>query len=281
MLATLVADGTFVHGWETTLSQVFPELVDEIHPGYHAVTVWQLTSHTGGLVRDARRWWAHTELAVQERRYAILRENLADPPAEPVGTYRYSNLGYMVAGAMAEKLTGKSWETLMEERLFAPLGMFSAGFGAPGTPNEVDQPWGHSRATTEASWVPSQLDNAAALGPAGTVHVSITDWAKFIRLWFPDVVPSILDRTALTTVITPRVGEDYAGGWGVVYRSWAAGNALGHSGSNTYWYSSLWIAPNRGRAYLVVANSAEYDLDQTHALLDSIIWSLINHVPGG
>ena len=280
MLATLVADGTFVNGWQTTISQVFPELVDEIHAGYHSVTVWQLISHTGGLVRDARRWWAHTEREIQERRYAILKENLADPPAGPVGAYLYSNLGYMVAGAMAEKLTGQSWETLMEERLFAPLGMASAGFGAPGNLNEVAQPWGHSR-DAGGTWVPSQLDNAAALGPAGTVHVSIADWAKFIRLWFPDVVTSILDRTALTTLITPRAGEDYAGGWGVASRSWAAGRALNHLGSNTYWATSLWVAPNRERAYLAVANSAEPGLAQTHALLDSIIQRLINHVPGG
>lgn len=277
MLATLVADGTFVNGWQTTISQVFPELVEEMHAGYHAVTVWQLISHTGGLVRDARRWWAHTEREIQERRYAILKENLANPPAGPVGAFLYSNLGYMVAGAMAEKLTGQSWETLMEERLFAPLGMASAGFGAPGNLNEVAQPWGHSRAAGGA-WAPSQLDNAAAFGPAGTVHVSIADWAKFIQLWFPDVVPSILDRTTLTTLITPRSGE-YAAGWYVASHSWAAGRALNHLGSNTYWAAFLRVAPNRARAYLAVANSAEPDLNQTEALLDSIIQRLINHVP--
>ena len=277
MLATLVADGTFVHGWQTTISQVFPELVGEIHAGYHSVTLWQLISHTGGLVRNARSWWAHTELEIRERRYAIMQENLADPPAGPVGAFLYSNLGYMVAGAMAEKLTGQNWETLMEERLFAPLGMASAGFGAPGNLNAVGQPWGHSR-DAGGAWVPSQLDNAAALGPAGTVHVSIADWAKFIQLWFPDAVPSILDRTTLTTLITPRSGE-YAAGWYVVQRSWAADRALNHLGSNTYWATSLWVAPNRERAYLAVANSAEPGLDQTHELLDSIIARLINHVP--
>lgn len=50
-----------------------------------------------------------------------------------VGNFVYSNLGYMVAGAMAEKKTGKSWEALMQEKLFKPLGMTSAGFGFPGT----------------------------------------------------------------------------------------------------------------------------------------------------
>lgn len=277
MLATLVEDGTFVDGWETTISDVFPELVGEIHSGYHRVTLWQLVSHTGGIARNARNWWVHAGLEIKARRSAIMKESLANPPAGPIGEYLYSNLGYMVAGAMAEKLTGKGWEALMEERLFTPLGMFSAGFGAPGTPNEVDQPWGHRRGAG-ASWAPAQLDNAAASGPAGTVHVSIADWAKFIELWFPNSVPNILDRKTLNTLIAPRSG-DYAAGWSVVSRSWAAGSALNHSGSNTYWYSLLWVAPNRERAYLAVANSAEPDLDQTHEMLDSIIGSLINHSP--
>ena len=68
------------------------------------------------------------------RRYRILKENLADPPGSPIGEFSYSNAGYLVAAAMAEKLTGQSWETLMGERLFAPLGMSSAGVWGAGHP---------------------------------------------------------------------------------------------------------------------------------------------------
>ena len=269
MLATLVEDGTFVNGWETTIAEVFPELVDEMHPDYHTVTLWQLVNHTGGLARDAQNWW------LGARRYTIIKGALANPPTGPVGEFLYSNLGYWVAGAMAEKLTGRSWETLMEERLFTPLGMYSAGFGAPGTPGEVDQPWGHSR-NAGASWVPSQTDYLVN-GPAGTVHVSIADWAKFIQLWFPNSEPKILDRETLNTLITPRSG-DYAAGWGVFSLNGDIG--IGHDGSNGYWYSTLWVTPNRERAYVVVANSVELDLGQTHDMLASIRWNLINHSPG-
>ena len=274
MLATLVEDGTFTNGWETTLSKVSPELVGEIHSSYHAVTLWQLVSHTSGIAREARNWWAHAGLEPKAMRYALIKENLANPPAGSSGEFLYSNLGYVVAGAMAEKLTGKSWETLMEERLFTPLGMHSAGFGAPGTPNEVEQPWGHGR-DAENSWVPSQLESSAAEGPDGTVYVSIADWAKFIQLWFPSSVPEILDRDALDTLITPRSG-DYAAGWVVVPRSWDVGLALFHAGSIGDWVTHLWVAPNRERAYVAVANS--YD-DETDDMLDDIIDNLINHSP--
>ena len=270
MLATLVEDGTFVNGWETTLAEVFPELVDKIHPGYHPVTLWQLVSHTSGMPIYPPDLYYHTGRDVEEKRYKIVRENLTHPPAGPIGEFEYSNLGYMVAGAMAEQLTGKSWETLMEERLFTPLGMYSAGFGAPGTPNEVDQPWGHERKGD--SWVPSQIDYLIT-GPAGTVYLSIADWAKFIQLWFPSSEPKILDREALNTLITPRSGN-YAAGWRV---SGHGDIRLEHGGSNGYWLSNPWIVPNRERAYIAVVNAWEDPSAQIVDMINDITRSLENH----
>ena len=227
MLAALVEDDVFPHDWETTIADVFPELLEEIHAGYHAVDLFQLVRMTGGIPRNATDWGAHQDLAdIIEKRYAILRDNLANPPAGPMGEYLYSNLGYMVAGAMAEKLTGESWESLMEEHLFAPLGITTAGFGPPGTPDAVDQPWGHYR-NDMGIWTPVQPDNAEALGPAGTVHISIEDWARFIALWFPSQTPAILDRAVLDELLVPDA-DDYAAGWLVLQRQWAEGVALHH-----------------------------------------------------
>jgi CubicO group peptidase (beta-lactamase class C family) len=65
------------------------------------------------------------------------------PLSRPGLTYAYSNVGYALAGLMAEQVCGKSWESLMQKRLFDPLGMASAGFGTPGIGEAVTQPWGH------------------------------------------------------------------------------------------------------------------------------------------
>lgn len=276
MLATLVADGTLARGWQTTIGDVFPELLFEIHPGYHSVSLRQLITMTGGVMPDAANWWAHAEIDIVETRYRLLRENLKSSPARPAGAFLYSNLAYMVAGAMAERVTEKSWEALMDERLFTPLGMTSAGFGTPGTPNRVDQPWGHRRDSARR-WIPGQFDNAPALGPAGTVHLSIEDWAKFIRLWFLDSEPAILSRSVLNGLASPDSG-DYAAGWFRYIRSWAGGVTLHHKGSNTYWNTDLWLSPSKGVAYLAAANS--YDESSTPLTLDSIIGrGLLNHVP--
>ena len=157
LLAVLVRDGVFDDGWNTTIAGVFPEAREDIHPEYRGVTLWQLVTMTGGVRCDAGDWQAHRDADLVGRRYAILRDNLADPPAATAGQHLYSNLAYVVAGAMAERITGKTWATLMQEGLFEPLGMASAGFGPPGTPGEVDQPWGHQRDPDSAEWYPISL----------------------------------------------------------------------------------------------------------------------------
>ncbi|MDE0177201.1 MAG: serine hydrolase [Gammaproteobacteria bacterium] len=274
LLAVLVRDGVFAGGWNTTIADAFPELRDHIHPAYRDVTLWQLVTLTGGVKCDAADWHTHRDAGLIDGRYRILRDNLADPPAATAGEFAYSNLAYVVAGAMAEKAAGKSWESLMQERLFEPLGMASAGFGPPGAPGEVDQPWGHQRDPETDDWVPNQLDNARAIGPAGTVHVAIDDWAKFMALWLSEDPPAILDREGLDRLITPVSGR-YAAGWSVESGSWAKGEAITHGGSNTSWYALLWIAPRIGHAYVAAANSAEVDVSRTFRLLDVIVSKLI------
>ena len=285
MLATLVADGTFVNGWQTTIAQVFPELRDEMHPDYRPVTLWQLARHEGGVPDDVHAWWtSHPGLPIIERRYRILRENLADPPGSPIGEYSYSNAGYLVAAAMAEKLTGQSWETLMEERLFAPLGMSSAGFGAPNTPNAVDQPWSHRR-DSAGMWIPAQLGYDTPLAPAGNVYCSLEDFAKFVALQFPHKSPAILNREQLDELLIPIPGN-YGGaaGW-VVYQDHGGLLGLfaqGGGGLCCGFFAVIRAVPSRGHAYIEAANSHD-DGDpyssETVSILYSIIDSLIDHSP--
>ncbi len=256
MLATLVEDGTFVNGWNTTIADVFPELLASIHQDYHSVTVSELVRMRSGIARNPSNWNAYSNNPdLVEQRYNILRDNLANAPAGAVGDHLYSNLSYMVAGAMAEKLTGKSWETLMEERLFTPLGMTTVVYGPQTSQtNGIASTWGH-RPDGSGGWIPVQFDEAATGAPAGSnLHMSIQDWAQFISLWFTNKEPAILNRRALNELSTPHSGN-YAAGWNVHRHNWAGGTILVHAGSSGNWQAMVWIAPERGLAYVALANA--------------------------
>lgn len=254
MIGVLVDAGLL--SWRSTIREVFPEMAPRLHPDFQTVTLSHLLTHRAGLPHDAR-WWRLPGLSTTDQRRAALLELLSKPPlTKPGTTYAYSNAGYVFAGLMAEQVSGQSWEELMRERLFEPLGMATAGFGPPGRrgSGRVDQPWGHheNHGRVEPIW----SDNSPCLGPAGTVHCSVPDWAKFVSLHLraAEGKPRLLTPATFRALHTPPPGSDYAGGWCVVQRPWAGGLALNHNGSNTYWYVSVWVAPARDFATLVATN---------------------------
>ncbi len=253
--------------WSSTIREIFPEEASNFHPQFQGVTLSHLLTHRAGLPQDGP-WWHLPGQTTTEMRHSLLLTMLENNPASKPGTtYAYSNVGYALAGLMAEQVTGESWESLLTRRLFQPLEMASAGFGAPGRPGDVSQPWGHRLVGLDVK--PTQQDNAPAMGPAGTVHCSVPDWARFAALHLGSESGSatLLKPATLETLHTPPPGREYAGGWLVFERSWAGGRALNHSGSNTYWYVTIWVAPVRKFAILVATNQggkeAEVACDQS------------------
>jgi hypothetical protein len=139
--------------------------------------------------------------------------------------------------------------------------MTSAGFGGLGTPGEVDQPWPHLASGTPAPRNGPLVDNPEVMGPAGTVHCSLEDWAKFVA----DQLAGFAGHGALfppetyTRLHSAPFGGDYAFGWLVTDRAWANGAAYTHAGSNTMNYAVVWMAPRRDFAVLVTTNQGGED----------------------
>lgn len=254
LLATFVDQGRLT--WDAQLPDLLPQLREAMHTDWHTVTLRQLLTHRSGLPANSDRMHrVHTSTSETAQREELFGELLREPPAYPPGSeFRYSNLGYMLAGLVAETLAGERWEQLMERRLFAPLGMESAGFGPPSTDGRLDQPWGHREVPSLAPR-PTQVDNPVVLGPAGRVHATLADWARFVALHLnhqPD--PPIVSRSLIEQMHATADGEEYAMGWGVVPRDWAQGVALTHSGSNNHWFAVVWAAPARDLAFLAATN---------------------------
>jgi CubicO group peptidase (beta-lactamase class C family) len=258
--AMLVEQGTI--SWTTTIGESFAGL-ESLDPDYRDVTLEQLLSHRGGAPgRPPRLLWIKAWNAAgspAEQRLEFVKGLLARrPEAKPGTRYIYSNQGYAIAGVMLEKAAATPWEELMRTRLFEPLEMNSAGFGAPATLDTVDQPWGHRKALlTGIESVPPgpRADNPPAIGPAGTVHCSLPDLARYVVFHMAGEQggSDLLKPASFTKLHTP-VGDDYALGWVVLEREWAGGRALMHNGSNTMFYVVVWMAPDRNCAVIVATN---------------------------
>ena len=263
LAAILVEEGAI--DWSTTLGEVFPGKVAAMAGGWSGVTLKQLLANSGGAPGDLNaggiwtRLWNFQGLPA-EGRQLLLDEVTALPLRYTPGSgYEYSNAGFALAGAMLETVAGQPWEALIRARLFAPLGMESAGLGVPATPRHLDHPVGHSGAVGNPTiWDPgTSADNPPAIGPAATAHASIVDYARYVQLHLlggRGVEGLLLTPGAFEVLHTRAYGYDYALGWSVLDRSFAGGDALQHTGSNTQWYTNTWIAPEVNWACAVSIN---------------------------
>src|SRR4051812_38194378 len=205
--------------WDQTLGETFPELKKSMDPQYQAVTLQQLLTHRAGapgaLEKDELwgKLWEHKGTPTSARRLLLQGVTSKPPEATPGEKFIYSNAGVSIAGHMAEKVAGKSWEDLMRAKISRPRGMPTAGFGAPGTRAKNDHPRGHKADGSPVEPGPA-ADNPVAIGPAGIVHLSIGDWAKFAAANLPSAKIKLVKPDTLEKLHTPAAGEPkYAMGW--------------------------------------------------------------------
>ena len=112
MTATLMA--TFVMEnklkWDAKLGDLLPNLMGKATPQARGITVRQLLTHRSGLPPNTD--WGN--LLMGRKRAEIVRRECERPLlSEPGTAYLYSNLGYMTAGVITQKLGGAVWEEVI------------------------------------------------------------------------------------------------------------------------------------------------------------------------
>ncbi len=265
LCAMLVEEGRL--RWDTRVGDVFPDLKARFDAKFQSVTLEQLLCHRAGLPDDhSPDLTLFAKLATLKggpaaQRREMIELVLSRPPAfEPGSKFAYSNHGFSIAGAMCEKVTGQSFESLLTTRLFEPLDMKTAGFGPPGSANKVDQPRGHAKLLGWYSAIPPGpgADNPECMTPAGRVHCSIGDWAKYAALHLDAArgKPRLLKAESFKKLHSDPYHQDYGFGWAMGKPDWSKGTILGHDGSNTKWYASIMIAPAENIAVVVAINAA-------------------------
>jgi CubicO group peptidase (beta-lactamase class C family) len=226
----------------------------------NAITLQHLLQNRSGIgnERDPELWKKAFEESgpAPEQRRRFLTGQLKTPlEAEPGSKYIYSNFGFALAGAMLETAAKQPWEDLVKAEIFPWIGLTSAGFGPPGT-RSLDQPWGHVWQDGEATPI-RPFDNPTAIAPAGAVHLSILDAARYAAFHLAaargKIDPLKSHRQALYTP-PADLESDYALGWSVQDRPWADGETLNHTGSNTMFFMVIWIAPKKDLAWVVATN---------------------------
>lgn len=258
LVARLVERGLL--SWDAPLSALLPELATDMRPEYRSVTLQDLMSHRAGLPENISDMaffatFAADTRPLPEQRLAYLRRALAEPPAGPArDAPSYSNTGFLLAGAIAERAAGKPFEQLMREEVFMPLGMTSAAYDQITRPGEII---GHvdGRVADRAEDL-----NPPMFSPAGGVRLTLADWAKYCI----DQMAGERGNGRLLTAGTYRLlhsgqGETRSAlGWGAAPSPMGLkGPALSHTGSDGNNFAVVLLFPETGNGVLTAANAAD------------------------
>jgi CubicO group peptidase (beta-lactamase class C family) len=263
--------------WDSTLGEIFSELKDKMDPEFAKITVEELLSHSSGLadndLLDLVNRSYQQDGNMDDVRYWMLKETAPKPLDHSRGSkFSYSNLGYTLAGAIVERLSGKTWEELVEAKIFEAMGLATAGFGPQASLGKVDATLGHFLidGKPKAMLAGPNGDNPLIIGPAGTINMSVLDFAKW-GAWqagegkrLPALVSPAILKKLHTPVIDTGVREDaapgtpktgkYALGWGQVLESWAPEPALTHAGSNNANLAVATIWPQNDFGFVMMTN---------------------------
>ena len=245
--------------WDMPLSAALADL-GGVHPGWAGQTIDSALLCRAGFAANLspaqmQSSWSDTR-PLHEQRTEVARRALAAPPAS-AGRFVYSNLGYIVIGAAIDRLAGAPFEQALAAHVLEPLEITTADFGPPA------DVWGHPARVQFGGLgllrgpavdpADPYSDNPAVLSSAGTLHMSMADWARFVRIFLlggsdllsPDTVDHLLpmpDRYYLTMAM----------GW--MRATHLSGVSYAMQGSNTMWSATAIIDDDRQRAALVACN---------------------------
>lgn len=249
-----------------------------MHPDWQAVTLRQALSHTAGLRANVPVW----DLMKPEgddrvaARLQRLRAVWHRAPGGRSGRFAYSNVGYVLAGVVAETVAGRPWEDLILTELARPLGLGSLGFGPPAGKGD---PFGHGRFLgfhVARDPEKNRADNPAWMGPAGGLHLNLGDlvrWGQVHLAARQGRRPDFLAPDACALLHRP-ISEEYGLGWVVQPVPEEGTTLIWHNGSNTLWYAVLAMVPERDLVVAIAIN--RYDHAGGDALVRDLIRALID-----
>ncbi len=253
LVGALVDEGKL--RWDMSVADALPGIA--VHEAWRAVTIEHLLTQRSGIPGMTRVDWMELERdsgTAREQRVAFAKTLLAKPPAQPPGkVFAYSNSGYAILGAIIEQAVNQSYEALLAARIFQPLALASAGFGAPATKGQVDQPWGHFRSGENLVAASPVAENGfpPAFAPAACVHLSLPDFARYAA-WLGTNEPRLVSAETFRHLQIPPAGSHYAcGQWQTEVVG--IGPVLAHTGHLGGFCGVFYTSPKR--AVVVVFNT--------------------------
>ncbi|HWW81995.1 MAG TPA: serine hydrolase domain-containing protein [Vicinamibacterales bacterium] len=178
------------------------------------ITIEELLTHSSGLPREAGAHWTTFQFPTSDELRALIPARQA--AFSPEMRWKYSNLGFSVAGMVVEAVSGQKWADYVQREIFQPLGMNSSSVDK----NVSGMAVGYGRRTPDGKREINPFIDARGMGAATGITSTVEDMAKFASAQFrkgPRGGSQILSTGSLREMHRVRVLEN----------NWTQGNAIG------------------------------------------------------
>lgn len=197
------------------------------------ITTRDMMCHRTGLPRHDLAWYSS-----KTRRDSLLHIIRYFEPSAPLRQqWQYNNFMFLAQGSLAEKLSGKTWEELLKEKLFIPLGMNASNASMNDHQKAPDFSFGYR--DEEGKVTRMKFMNIDAIGPAGSISSNAKDMANWVMMWInggkfngKEILPSSYCNEAISSqmVINARLPtkeqpDVYMNNYGF---AWFLGSYRGH-----------------------------------------------------
>lgn len=223
-----------------SLNDTIGQYLTGLKAEWNGLTIEQLLTHTSGVPRDFREVSRIAENLPADSLIAMAARSTA--PTAPAGTtFTYSNTGYMLLGALVEKLYGKSYGAAIRDEIARPLGLATLGWCG-----DIEAAGGGAKAYYRASdgtVGPAPYLHPSQMLGSGGICANAGDIARWNRALHGG---EVLSAAPYTAMITPRgvaASRSVPYGFGLYVRETAGGGTVivhdgatpGYAGENV-WY---------------------------------------------
>ncbi|WP_194973433.1 serine hydrolase [Aquiflexum lacus] len=143
------------------------------------ISIKDIMTHRTGLPRHDLSWYFFT---TQSRDSLMQRIQYQEPFAKPREQWYYNNFMFLTQGVIAERISGKPWEDIVQEKFFDPLEMKTSNAVITGLKNGKDASFGYE---VKNDSIIKKMDyyDIAAMGPAGSINSSVNEMSNWLIAW--------------------------------------------------------------------------------------------------
>ncbi|MBL4687990.1 MAG: beta-lactamase family protein [Nannocystaceae bacterium] len=268
LVGTFVDDGKLA--WDDPIETHIPELTLAVRRTDRKPTLRDAMCHRTGFTRMGVLWAG----GGVSRKEMFATASKAEPWADYGKTFLYNNVVYATGGEAAARVGGKSWDALIAERLFEPLGMTASSTSATVARDDSRQAQGYHYDQATQTFEPVPMRNLDVIGPAGSINSNVVDMGQWLRMLLAHGEIDgrrVISEARLEDTWTPQIdvggGAKYGLGWFV--RDWNGHRVVEHGGNIDGYAAAVGLMPDDDLGFVLLTNVSATAMQST---VRSIVW---------